>query len=161
MGILLWVKKSVAVTLATASDITSKLGQHCPSPQMTWIPPVTNPSILQSITNPTATQLRVRHCNPPFHQFADACCSRVGYGQYLTPSTSCWPKWTIRLRLQADQVEKSDNNCTNSDCNDLKQPGELLKRSGLGCWSKVCTHHVGQVLVKIGKGAWNSYIGLH
>lgn len=36
------------------------------------------------------------------------------------PSTSCWPKLTIRLRLQADQAEISNNNCTNSDCNNLK-----------------------------------------
>jgi len=32
MGILLGVKKMVAVTLAAASDITSELGRHCPSP---------------------------------------------------------------------------------------------------------------------------------
>ena len=32
MGILLGVKKSVAVTLATASAITSEPGRHCPSP---------------------------------------------------------------------------------------------------------------------------------
>ena len=31
-GILLWVKKSVAVTLSTALNITSEFGRHCPSP---------------------------------------------------------------------------------------------------------------------------------
>ena len=34
MGILLGVKKMVAVTLAAASDITSELGRHCPSPMV-------------------------------------------------------------------------------------------------------------------------------
>ena len=63
------------------------------------------------------------------------------------PSTSGRPKRTIRLRLHADQVEISDNNCANLDCDDPKRPGELLKCSGLGCRSKVCTLcRVGRVL---------------
>jgi hypothetical protein len=63
------------------------------------------------------------------------------------PSTSRRPKQTIRLRLHADQVEISDNNCANLDCDNPKRPGELLKCSGLGCRSKVCTPcRVGRVL---------------
>ena len=57
----------------------------------------------------------------------------------INPSTSRRPKRTIRPRLHADQAEISDNDCANSDCDDPKRPGELLKCSGLGCRSKVCT----------------------
>jgi len=57
------------------------------------------------------------------------------------------PKRTIRLRLHADQAEISDNDCANLDCDDPKRPGELLKCSGLGFQSKVCTLcRVGRVL---------------
>jgi hypothetical protein len=63
------------------------------------------------------------------------------------PSASRRPKRTIRPRLQADQAEISDNDCTNSDCDDPKRPGELLKCSGLGCRSKVRTHLAGQLEV--------------
>ena len=62
------------------------------------------------------------------------------------PSASRRPKRTIRPRLQADQAEISDNDCTNSDCDDPKRPGELLKCSGVSCQSKVGTRCVGQVL---------------
>jgi hypothetical protein len=63
------------------------------------------------------------------------------------PSTSRRPKQTIRLRLYADQVEISDNNCANLVCDNPKRPGELLKCSSLGCRSKVCTPCcVGRVL---------------
>ena len=63
------------------------------------------------------------------------------------PSTSGRPKRTIRPRLHADQAEISDNDCANSDCDDPKRPGELLKCSGLGCRSKVRTPcRVGRLL---------------
>jgi hypothetical protein len=57
------------------------------------------------------------------------------------PSASGQPKQTIRLRLHADQAEISDNDCANSDCDDPKRSGELLKCSGLGVDQKYI-HHV-------------------
>jgi hypothetical protein len=62
------------------------------------------------------------------------------------PSASRRPKRTIRPRLHADQAEISDNDCANSDCDDPKRPGELLKCYGLGCRSKVRPCRVGRVL---------------
>ena len=47
------------------------------------------------------------------------------------------PKRVIKPRVQADQATMDDSDCANSDCNDPKRPGELIKCAGLGCQTKV------------------------
>jgi hypothetical protein len=53
------------------------------------------------------------------------------------PSASRRPKRTIKPRLRADQADISDNDCANSDCEDLKASGEMIMCAALGCRSKV------------------------
>jgi hypothetical protein len=50
------------------------------------------------------------------------------------------PKRAIKPRMQTDCAEIDDSDCANSDCDDPKRPGELIKCAGLGCQTKVCTH---------------------
>ena len=52
------------------------------------------------------------------------------------------PKRVIRPRVRADQATMDDSDCANSDCDDPKRPGKLIKCAGLGCQTKVRTRFV-------------------
>jgi len=62
-------------------------------------------------------------------------------GEISAPSRRS--KRAIKPRVQADKATMDDSDCANSDCDDPKRPGELIKCAGLGCQTKVCTHFVG------------------
>ena len=49
------------------------------------------------------------------------------------------PKQAIRPRVQFNQVTMDYNDCANSDCDDLKRPGDLIMCVDLGCQTKVHT----------------------
>jgi hypothetical protein len=63
-------------------------------------------------------------------------------GETSTPSPNCRHKWVIKPRVWADHVMMDDSNCANSNCDNPKRPGKLIKCAGLGCQTKVHTHFV-------------------
>jgi hypothetical protein len=54
------------------------------------------------------------------------------------PSASQQPKQTIKPKLQADQADISDKDCANSDCQDPKVSGEMI-RCAVSCYPVVVT----------------------